>query len=519
MNTVKKVMVPSILLVFVLLLFPDISLMAQGNSGQYRMFVFPFKLEDVNKREAAKFNESLRTLLMESGRYELTTQEELKEVQRGRDMNVRAIIPDSLTVQIAKELGARIMLTGNLVKTQQGTIKTTAMLVEVLSGKEKKLGFAEISIGTDISVLSQSLVDLIYRRADIDKYMDFGRDYLRSHIFDRAADNFKKALAIDSTVVDGYYYLGNAHLQLNDTTAAIVNYETTIKRDSTYKQAAHRLGNLYIQRGEFEKSITLFNALINVDQKNSNYYLYAGIAYHQAGNLDEALAAYEKGREVDPDELLFSENMARIYYEQEKYDLAAENFEKVAEFKPDNIEILQYVASCYNQFKNYEGATATYEKIVAIDPAFHQGYKNLGIWYGKLKQYDKAIEALEKGLEFSPEEDKPDIYLSLVDVYQKANKYYKVIQVGQKALKYQKNVQIYVFMGDAYQSIGEDLERENTVESYTKAIGQYEASTTNYSKVVNDSKYGSYAKKSMERNKSLIDRANLIIKKLKLDQG
>ena len=507
------------LFAFISFLLPQPCLVAQTGAGQFRLFVVPFRVQDVSGKDFEKFDTELKRILEESGRYELVTSEELKEIERERGLNVRASIPDSLVIPIAKDLGARIVLTGSLQLTQEGTVKTGATMVEVLSGTEKKIGFTEIAVGTDVSVLSENLANLIFRRADVDNHLSWGKDYLRGHNYERAIENFSKVLELDSTIVEAHYYLGNSYLQNKDVENAIIHYEATIRMDSTFSEAAYRLGTLYLNQEAYDRAITLFTRLIQKDPGNYNYYLYAGIAYQNRERLEEALEVYRKGQAVKADEPRFYEYMGKIYYQLKKYGLAAENFEVVNKAQPGNMDILQYLSACYNQLGNYERAADIYERIVAINPSYPNGYKNLGIWYGKLKQYDKAIGALEKGLKESPEEEDADIYLTLVDVYGKAGKYYKVIEVGNKALNYTANKRIYVFLGDAYQAIGEALEKENTSESYQKAIENYEASTTNYRRVVKDDKYGKYAQQSIERNKDLIDRAELIIKKLRLEEG
>ena len=308
-------------------------------------------------------------------------------------------------------------------------------------------------------------------------------------------------------------------MEIQDTTKAIGFYEQTVKMDSTYDKAILRLGSLYLSRSEYDKAISLFSGLMKVDPDNYAYYLYAGIAYHRAGRLDEALKAYQKGHELNPDEPLFSTNMGKIYYQREEYALAAERLEEVAGLQDGDVDILQLLSACYSQLSDYEKAAGTYERIVAVDPAYPNGYKNLGIWYGKLKQYDKAIDALTKGIESSPENERSEIYLSLVDIYLKAGNYGKVIEVGNNALSYKPNIRIYVFLGDAYQAMGEALEKENTSASFGKAIENYKSSTANYNRVVKDAKYGKYARQSIQRNDDLIERAELIIKKLRLEEG
>jgi tetratricopeptide (TPR) repeat protein len=492
---------------------------AQNGTGQFRLFVLPFKVVDIEKKDYAKFELELRRILEESGRYELVTSDELRDIKRVRGLNVRKPVPDTLAIPVAKDLGARIVLMGNLQLTQEGTIKTSAMFIEVLSNAEKDIGSAEISVGTDIIVLSEILANLIFRRADVDNHISWGKDYLRGHNFVRAIENFSKALELDSTIVEVHYYLGNAYLQNQDAENAMIHYETTIKMDSTYSEAAYRLGTIYLNKEAYDQAITLFTRLIKKEPDNFNYYLYAGIAYQNGEQLDEALAVYEQGHIINADEPRFCEYMGKIYYQQEQYQLAVDNFEEVDKIQSENIEILQYMSACYNQLNDFENAVAVYERIVAVDPAYPNGYKNLGIWYGKLKQYNKAIDALERGLRDSPENEHADIYLTLVDVYGKAGKHYKVIDVGNRALKYTSNNRIYVFLGDAYQAIGEALEGDNTSESFLKAIENYKASTANYTHVIKDAKYGKYAQQSIERNKGLIDRAELIIKKLRLDEG
>jgi tetratricopeptide (TPR) repeat protein len=508
-----------ILFILISLVLIPFSADAQNASGQFRLLVNPFEVQDVQKKDVAKFDDELKRLLQESGRYELITEEELKESKRALGLNVRNPVPDSMIITVSKDLGARIALMGKLQTTEGGTIRTDAKMIEVLSEAEKKIGYMEISVGTDITVLAGTLANRLFQRADIDKYLTFGKDYIRSNIFDRAIENFDRVIALDSTVTEAHYYLGNAYLQMQDTTNAVASYERAIRIDDEYGAAMQRLASITLKRGDYEQAIDLYSRLVEIEPENANHFLYLGVAYYSAERLEDALSSYQKGHELNPNEPHFCEYCGRIYYQMERYADAAKYFEDAAKLQPENIEVLQLLAASYNQLENFEKATEAYEKLVAMDPHFPNGYKYLGTWYGKIKQYDKAIRALEQGLQNSPESEHPDIYLALVDVYLKAGRFYKVIEVGNRALKVTANKRIYVFLGDAYQSIGESLEKENTSESYSKAIDNYEASTTNYNKVVGDAKYGKYAQQSIQRNKDLIERAELIIKKLRLEEG
>ncbi len=494
-----------------------VNLQAQGDM-RYRIAVFPFEREgDISRGEMEKFTESVRDQFIETGRYEVVSFETFKEVMRENKLPHWESVPDSLIEDIAHSLGVKLVVKGVMDRTGDGGISINAHLLEVASKKEKNISDTSIPAGTDVSMLARSLINNIFLQIDVDKYAAFGLQYLNNKNYERAEDNFLKVFQLDSTHVACHYYLGNAYLEMGDTAKAVDQYNTALRYDPEYTDAHAKLATVYQRKNDIEKASEVFSRLLEIDPDNLSYRLnYASVLF-QAARFPDAIAQYDEALKLDSTRASIWMGKGLAYYKMEDWQAAIEPLEKASNLNGSDINNLIYLVASYHKMNDYSGAVSAYERLVAINPAYPKAYLNLGLFYQKLKQNAKAIEAFKMGAEHSPEEDKGEIYLALANTLDKSSRYGEAISAANQAVKRGANVRrCYMIIGDAYQDWGESLESTDTIEKYREAIDYYNKSTEAYSNVLQDQKFGKYAKDNIDRNKELIKRAELIIKKKEL---
>jgi tetratricopeptide (TPR) repeat protein len=494
-----------------------IDMYAQGDM-RYPIAVFPFeKEEEISKGEMEKFTEALRNQFIESERYELISFETFKEIMREKKLSHWEPVPDSLFEEIAKSLGVKLVVEGTMERMDDGGISINASLVDVTTKKEKIIEAISIPAGSKVELLASAIINSVFMQIDCDKYATFGLQYLKNKNFERAEENFLRVFHLDPTHVECYYYLGNTYLEMGDTVKAVDQYNNALSYNPDYADAYARLATVYQSQHDIEKAAESFSRLLEIEPENLSYRLnYASVLF-QNERYQDALLQYEEALKIDSMSANVWMGMGLSYYKMEDWQEAITPLEKASEFNGSDVNNLVYLVSSYHKLNDYSGAASAYERIVALEPSHSKAYLNLGLFYQKLKKNKKAIEAFKMGTQHSPEEDKGELYLALANGLNKAERYGEAINAADQALKRGANVRrCHMIIGDAYQDLGESLESADTIEKYQEAITYYDKSINAYGNVVKDPKFGKYAKDNIERNKELIKRAELIIKKKEL---
>ncbi|MFQ6105163.1 MAG: tetratricopeptide repeat protein [Candidatus Glassbacteria bacterium] len=485
---------------------------------RFPVAVFPFRKEGrISKGEMERITEALRTQFLESGRYEVASYETFKDLMRERRLPYWEAVPDSLVEDIAHSLGVKLIVEGLVKRQDDGGLSVSAHLLDITTKKEKIVKEVSIPPEAKVEMLASALINNIFLQIDCDKFAAFGRQYLKNKNYERAEENFLRVIELDSTHVDCHYYLGNTYLEMGDTTRAVEQYHTALKFDPGYSDAYARLATVYQHRKDVENASKAFSRLIELDPDNLSYRLnYASVLF-QNEMYQEAMRQYGEALKLDSTSVNVWMGIGLSHYTMGDWKEAIGPLEKASELNPSDVNTLIYLVSAYHKLNDYSGAASGYERIVAINPSYPKAYLNLGLFYQKLKKNDKAIEAFKQGTVHSPEEDRGELYLALANALNKAKRFREAIDAAKKAVEKGANVRkCYMIIGDAYQDMGESLESADTIENYREAIAYYEKSSEAYENVLQDPKFGKYAKDNIERNKELIKRAELIIKKKEL---
>jgi tetratricopeptide (TPR) repeat protein len=134
-------------------------------------------------------------------------------------------------------------------------------------------------------------------------YFDFGATAEQAGLYDKAADMFKKSIAIDpANSGEAYNYLGymwaehNTHL---DEAAEMISRALQI--DPNNGAYLDSLGWLEFRQGKFEQALTdLLRAAQNMSREDAVVYEHLGDTYLKLNRVSQALEAWQKAIILDP---------------------------------------------------------------------------------------------------------------------------------------------------------------------------------------------------------------------------
>lgn len=354
-----------------------------------------------------------------------------------------------------------------------------------------------------IEVLERSLQKETQHSFMIHYYL--GRLYLDAGKLNAAEQHFKRALELNSRVVNAFYGLAKVYGKENKVRDAVSAYRAYLNgRPSDIKvhdefirflmehdlveEAATEVERFWqkapqdpgvglratgylLDLGHYEKALELVERLQHFYPASTELYFLKAMAFEGLGKKKEALEGYARIGPNDPMYIMARLRMSRIYRSEKDYDKALEilkdaAFDESIPHKRQINDLFLDLALLLDEMGRTQEALETAQKILDRDPEDPLALNFIGYTYAEMGiKLDEAERLIKKALKKRP--DDGYILDSLGWVYFKKNRYTKAIDILEKALKVVPDDPIInEHLGDAYFFNGD----------YEDARDQYERS-------------------------------------------
>ena len=124
---------------------------------------------------------------------------------------------------------------------------------------------------------------------ELAKHFATGQRLYKRKIYNRALQEFDKAIKIDPSSFKGYFWRGRVYLKTEQYDEAIADFKMVIRLTPDYSKPYHNLGWLYYQEGKYEESIRYLNKAIELEPNNGWAYYTRGRSHFKKGALEMAL--------------------------------------------------------------------------------------------------------------------------------------------------------------------------------------------------------------------------------------
>ena len=202
-----------------------------------------------------------------------------------------------------------------------------------------------------------------------DPHYNLGLSYYRRGMYDRAAAEYEKAIAINPKLADAYYNLGLTYDRVGMYDRAAAEYEKAIGINPQFAKAYNDLGFVYYTKGMYDKATAACEKALSINPGLAQAHNYLGLIYHTKGMYDAAIAAYEKALSINPALAESHHNLGLSYFAQGKYDRAIAAYERALSINPALAETHNYLGLVYYTQGNYSMANIHFDKASAL------GYK------------------------------------------------------------------------------------------------------------------------------------------------
>lgn len=229
-----------------------------------------------------------------------------------------------------------------------------------------------------------------------------GNKYYAERKYDKAIDEYSKAVEINAKKTKAYIMRGNAYHAKERYDEAIADYSKAIELDSRNAIVFINRGNTYQAKKEYRKAIDDYGKAMSIDPENISARYGRASAYLGREDYANALADYTViiNNERATDKYAVYAARGEIYHKQKDFVNAVANYSKAIELFPmDSIG---------------KSGTAFSDDAAILLASYYKGRSDSYAMQNNLQQ---AIADVSKALEFCP--DDSELYKTRAELHRK----------------------------------------------------------------------------------------------------
>jgi len=144
------------------------------------------------------------------------------------------------------------------------------------------------------------VVVLAFLPTPVSTHVRCGNSYATQGEFEKAIDEFTKAIALNPKLAVPYYNRGNAYLHRKDPGKAITDYSQAIEIEPRDPQYYNNRGAAHLMAENYRAAVTDFTEAIRLDARLAQAYFGRSVALAELGETERSQADLAKARELDP---------------------------------------------------------------------------------------------------------------------------------------------------------------------------------------------------------------------------
>ncbi len=296
--------------------------------------------------------------------------------------------------------------------------------------------------------------------------VNLGNTLVRYGKIDQGISCYRRALALNPSLVGAYQNLGEALKRQGKLDEAAVYYQKAIElgkkvagksslsRQQKGRQNGNRavgaigpddadacivLAEYYGSKGKWAEAIGLCQRAISLQPKSAAAYKIFGKALQSTGKLEEARQCYLKALQLQPNLAEVHANLGSLSAQQQQWQAAISHYQKALELNPQFAGAYRNLAKVFErmgqpaaaaiswyqaltlepqagtaeqyltvgnavfQQGNIDEALSCYRRAIELNPNLSQAYHNVAELLSVRQEWDEAIDAYRQSIEVKPD--------------------------------------------------------------------------------------------------------------------
>jgi len=278
-------------------------------------------------------------------------------------------------------------------------------------------------------------------------HLCLGRVYSTRGDYQRAAEQYKRAVELEPSSDEAYGGLAPAYEQLGRTADAEQSYKQAIAVRPSYWAPYNWLGLYYMRHARYPEAATMYTQVVSLAPDSFVGYSNLGAIRILQGQYSEAVPFLDKSLSIRPTADARS-NLATAYFQMHRYPESAANFEAAVKLNPKNYILWGNLADAYywapgrrsDADTAYARAIALGEEQLRLNPNDAQLLSSLAMYHAMRGDRKPALEKLNASLHLQPKS--PDMLLNAGITYEQLGDTSKALDALEKAVSYGISPQI-----------------------------------------------------------------------------
>mgnify|MGYP005833926521 CR=1 FL=1 len=367
------------------------------------------------------------TSLEQSGRFRVTTWQELKDLlkQAGRDAS--AALDEEAGFEVCRRAGIESLAVGFYTKAGD-TFVTDVKVLEAATKRALRMtqargeGPASI-LKTQIDDISRAIrrdrgLEALKIEKAPPKVMDVttssleayraylrGRDEIERFFGAEAKRSLEKAVALDAEFAVAYLYLAKADIGLGDRK----DQDEALEKALKFAARASEKERLYIEasyawavKRDGAERRRILEALVAKYPGEKDAYFELGRSYEGAKQYPQAMASLERALALDPEFGPALNNAAYVCLKMGAPAKAIPYLERYAAANPGDPNLQDSIGEMLMRTGRLDEAVAKYKEVLAAHPDFFLSWSSLAYVYAIQENYPEALRCLDELVARSP---------------------------------------------------------------------------------------------------------------------
>jgi Flp pilus assembly protein TadD len=192
---------------------------------------------------------------------------------------------------------------------------------------------------------------------------------MQSKNFPEAEAAFKKAMALDGTLLSTYANLGELYTRQGKVGEAIKEFETIVAKSPQQVSALTILGILHEQRKDYPRATAKYEEALRVNPRFAPAANnLAWILIESGGDKDRALSYAETARKALPRDPYIGDTLGWVYYHKQMYTKSVSLLKESVDQLPEHPLILYHYGMAQYANNNSDEAKKSLAKFLTLSP-------------------------------------------------------------------------------------------------------------------------------------------------------
>lgn len=277
-----------------------------------------------------------------------------------------------------------------------------------LAGWAPMLAWGMGCIALVLAFPQKSVVDFLEAR----DHFSAGWDLQVKGEYEKAIAEFRQAVRLDASMVEGYEELGWTLDESGDSQEAIRQLLTAVELGPRRVNAHFYLAGTYYFDGQSDKAAQEFENVLRLDAAYTQAYLGLGWSAYSLGDLDKAETNFKRALELDPSLYDAYVGLGSVYEERGDVDRQIEFYLKATRSGDSSSESYLFLGTAYMEKFEYDLAIESLEKAVLDEDGYSIARIYLGLSYLQAGKIDQAVALTQKTVEMDAEWAAPHALLA-----------------------------------------------------------------------------------------------------------